>query len=74
MRRPPLTPSPPGWDPGSRILDGRFTAVQQAVGTGVEKRFALAFLEDFVGHAKSSGLIERLIDRHGMKGRLLPAS
>ena len=60
--------------PGSRILDGRFTAVQQAVGTGVEKRFALAFLEDFVGHAKSSGLTERLIDRHGMKGRLLPAS
>ena len=59
---------------GSRILDGRFTAVQQAVGTGVEKRFALAFLEDFIGHAKSSGLIERLIDRHGMKGRLLPAS
>ena len=59
---------------GSRILDGRFTAVQQAVGTGVEKRFALAFLEDFVGHAKSSGLIEGLIDRHGMAGRLLPAS
>ena len=57
---------------GSRILDGRFTAVQQAVGTGVEKRSALAFLKDFIAHAKSSGLVERLIDRHGMTGRLLP--
>ena len=56
---------------GSRILDGRFTAVQQAVGTAVTKQFGAAFLSDFIKDARASGLIERLIDRHGMAGSLL---
>ena len=58
---------------GSRILGGRFTAVQQAVGTVVTKQFGADFLSDFIKDARSSGLVERLIDRHGMVGSLLPA-
>ena len=58
---------------GARILPGRFMAVQQAVGTQKEKPAAAAFLGSFVEEAKASGLIARLIDRHGMTGRLTVA-
>ncbi len=60
--------------PGTRILEGRFTAVQQAIGTKPENRAAAAFLQDFVAEAKASGLVARLIERHGVEGRLQIAS
>ena len=56
--------------PGTRILEGRFTAVQQAIGTKPGHRAAAAFLQDFVAEAKASGLVARLIERHGVAGRL----
>jgi polar amino acid transport system substrate-binding protein len=56
--------------PGSRILDGKFTAVQQAVGTVRTNAAGAAFLHDFVEEAKKSGLVARLIERHGVVGRL----
>jgi len=56
--------------PGSRILDGQFTAVQQAVGTPKKNAAGFAFLRDFVEEAKKSGLIASLIERHGVTGRL----
>lgn len=59
--------------PGSRILPGRFMAVQQAVGTQKDKRAGAAFLRSFVEEAKASGLVARLLDRHGMNGRLTVA-
>ena len=61
--------SMPGW----RILDGRFMAVQQAIGTRRRNKAGDAFLRDFVEEAKTSGLIGRLIERHGVTGRLLVA-
>jgi polar amino acid transport system substrate-binding protein len=56
--------------PGARILEGRFTAVQQAVGTPRRNTAGAAFLRAFVEDAKRSGLVERLIERHNMAGRL----
>jgi polar amino acid transport system substrate-binding protein len=56
--------------PGARILDGQFTAVQQAVGTARKNAAGAVFLRDFVEEAKSSGLVARLIERHRMVGRL----
>lgn len=53
---------------GARILDGQFTAVQQAVGTPRGNQAAAAFLSDFVEEAKASGLIASLIERHNVKG------
>ena len=53
---------------GSRILDGRFTAVQQAVGTPRPRVRGAAFLREFVEEAKASGLVQRLIDRHHVRG------
>jgi polar amino acid transport system substrate-binding protein len=54
--------------PGARILDGRFTAVQQAVGTAKANQASAGFLHDFVEDAKASGLVARLIERHHIRG------
>jgi len=56
--------------PGSRILDGQFTAVQQAVGTPKKNTAGFAFLRDFVEEAKKSGVVASMIERHGVTGRL----
>jgi polar amino acid transport system substrate-binding protein len=60
--------------PGARILDGQFSAVQQAVGTARSNTAGAAFLRDFVEEAKRSGLVARLIERHGVVGRLSVAA
>jgi polar amino acid transport system substrate-binding protein len=54
--------------PGARILDGKFTAVQQAIGTGRKNAAAAQFLRDFVEEAKVSGFVQSLIDRHKVRG------
>ena len=54
--------------PGSRILDGQFTSVQQAVGTAPKNTAGAAFLRGFVEEAKASGLVARLIARHRVRG------
>ena len=54
--------------PGARILDGQFTAVQQAVGVARAKSAAAAWLHDFVEEAKASGLVAGFIARHGVSG------
>ena len=54
--------------PGARILDGQFTAVQQAVGTARKNAAGAAFLRQLVEEAKSSGLVARLIERHKVRG------
>jgi len=54
--------------PGSRILDGQFTAVKQAVGTARGNEAGAAFLRDFVEDAKASGLVARLIEQHQVHG------
>jgi polar amino acid transport system substrate-binding protein len=54
--------------PGLRILDGKFTAVQQAVGTAKANDEAAAFLADFVETAKRSGMVQGFIDRHKVRG------
>ena len=59
--------------PGARILDGQFTAVQQAIGTKPDREVAAAFLRDFVEEAKTSGLVAGLIDKHGVTGQLTVA-
>jgi polar amino acid transport system substrate-binding protein len=54
--------------PGARILDGQFTAVQQAIGTQRRNSAGAAFLRDFVEEAKASGLVARLIEQHKVRG------
>lgn len=54
--------------PGSRILDGQFTAVQQAIGTQRRNSAGAAFLSAFVEEAKASGLVAKFIEQHKVRG------
>jgi len=59
---------------GSRVLDGRFTAVQQAIGTPIANVRALEFLAGFVDRAKASGFVADLITKHETNGLSVAAS
>ncbi len=54
--------------PGARILEGQFTAVQQAIGTPKARTAAAAYLREFVADLKASGLVAAAIARHGIRG------
>ena len=55
--------------PGSRILDGRFTAIQQAIGTPKGRSpEGAAYLRAFVEEVKASGLVARLIESNAVRG------
>lgn len=60
--------------PGSRILPGHFTAVQQAIGTPLRKASAARFLGDFAERIKAQGRVQQAIDRHQVPGvKVAPA-
>jgi polar amino acid transport system substrate-binding protein len=54
--------------PGSRILAGSFTTIQQAIGTPRERRAAAAWLAVQVAEVKASGWVAATIARHGVQG------
>ena len=54
--------------PGARILDGQFTAVQQAIGTPRKNVEGAKFLRAFVEEAKASGMVAGFIEKHNVKG------
>ncbi|HZD26497.1 MAG TPA: transporter substrate-binding domain-containing protein [Alphaproteobacteria bacterium] len=59
--------------PGARILPGRFSAVQQAVGTPRRNAAGAAFLAALVEELKASGFVADLIRRHGVEHGLTVA-
>ena len=54
--------------PGARILDGQFSAVQQAMGTPRKNTEAAKWLAAFVEEAKASGLVASFIEKHKVVG------
>ena len=56
--------------PYCRILNGRYMAVQQAVGTKHGNQATIEFLQEFILQAKESGLILDLLKRHDVNGKL----
>ena len=54
--------------PGSRVLDGQVTGVQQAVGVPKKHEGAAKFTREFVEEIKRSGLVAKTIEKHGVKG------
>ena len=55
--------------PGSRVLEGQVTGVQQSIGTPRGRGEAAGnYLREFVEEAKASGLVARLIEAHGVRG------
>jgi polar amino acid transport system substrate-binding protein len=54
--------------PGSRILEGRFTAVQQAAGTPRGHDVGARYLNEFIEDIKATGLVARTIAKNGIRG------
>jgi polar amino acid transport system substrate-binding protein len=54
--------------PGARVLDGRFTSIQQAVGTPVGRGAGAEYLRAFVEDVKASGFVAQAIERNGVNG------
>lgn len=54
--------------PGARILDGQYSAVQQAIGTQKKNAAAAKWLAAFVEEAKNTGFVAALIDQHKVIG------
>ena len=54
--------------PGSRVLDGQLTAVQQAIGTPKSREAGARYLREFAEDVKASGLVTELIGRHQVPG------
>jgi polar amino acid transport system substrate-binding protein len=54
--------------PGSRILDGRFSVVQQSIGVPVGRDAGAKYLREFVEDAKATGLIAQTIKNNGVHG------
>jgi polar amino acid transport system substrate-binding protein len=54
--------------PGSRVLEGQITGVQQACGTTKKRIAGAKYLQEFIEDVKRSGLVAKTIDKHGVKG------
>ena len=54
--------------PGARILEGRFTAIQQAIGTPKRRTAAAVYLAAFGEEIRAAGFVTSLIERHGVRG------
>ena len=54
--------------PGSRILEGKFSAVQQAIGTPRRNLLAASWMKKFVEDSKRSGFVAGLIEKHRVEG------
>jgi polar amino acid transport system substrate-binding protein len=59
--------------PGSRILDGRFTAVQQAIGTPKGRPAGARYLREFAEDIKASGLVAQTIEKNSVRGLTVAA-
>jgi len=54
--------------PGSRVLEGRFSAVQQSIGTPQGRPSGAKYLREFAEDAKASGFVAKAIERHAVRG------
>lgn len=54
--------------PGSRVLEGRFSAVQHAVAVAKGRGAGMAYLRQYVEEVKASGLVQQAINRAGLIG------
>jgi polar amino acid transport system substrate-binding protein len=53
---------------GSRVFDGRFMAIQQALGIQKGRAEGAKYLRAFIEDVKASGLVARAIDKSGVRG------
>ena len=54
--------------PGSRILDGRFMAIGQALAIPAGRDAGAQYLRAYIEDVKASGLVARLMEKHAISG------
>src|SRR3954452_19377205 len=54
--------------PGSRVLDGQITGVQQAIAAPKGRAAAAKYLREFADDVRKSGLAAKIIEKHGVRG------
>ena len=54
--------------PGARVLDGQFSAVQQAIGTPRAREAGAAYLRTFVEQVKGAGVVAEAIAKNAVQG------
>ena len=54
--------------PGARLLEGKFSSVQQAIGTPRKNGLAAVWLAGVAEELKASGFVAEAIARHGVQG------
>lgn len=54
--------------PGSRVLEGRFSAVQQSIGTPQGRPAGAKYLREYSEDVKASGFVAKAIERHKVRG------
>ena len=54
--------------PGSRVLDGRFMVIQQALATPKGRDAGARYLREFIEDVKASGLVAQTIEKNGIRG------
>ena len=54
----------------SKLLEGYFMSVQQAIGTSKENLKASKYIADFVENMKANGFVKKLILKHNVDGKL----
>ena len=57
-----------GRTPGSRVLDGQITGVQQSIGAPKGRAAASSYLREFTDDVKKSGFVAKIIEKHGVRG------
>jgi polar amino acid transport system substrate-binding protein len=57
--------------PNTRVLDGHFTTIQQAIGTPIQRTASIAYLREFVQEIRG-GLVAELIARYNVSGLSVP--
>ena len=59
--------------PGARLLDGRFTAVQQSIAVRHDRAAAADYLAAFVEEIIASGWLRTIVEQHGAHGLTIAA-
>ena len=54
--------------PGSRVLAGRFMAIEQSIASPLQRTAAFHYISDFIEDVKASGVVARMLVEHGVRG------
>jgi polar amino acid transport system substrate-binding protein len=54
--------------PGSRVLDGRFMSIEQALGIRKGRAAGAQYLREFIEEVKASGFVAEAIEKAGIRG------